>query len=58
MYEKLLDVSPDVWLSFKKDWITRIDLLLSPFVDDEILSNFGNERLWHIFELTPKKGKT
>ena len=56
MYEKLLAASPDEWLSFKKDWIARIDLLLSPFVDDEILSNFGHERLWHIFELRPQKG--
>ncbi len=56
MYEKLLAASPDEWLSFKKDWIARIDLLLSPFVDDEILSNFGHERVWHIFELTPQKG--
>jgi hypothetical protein len=55
MYEKIRAHSPEALLELKRNWIDQVEFFISPFVDDECLAGFGDERLWHIFALQPNK---
>lgn len=55
MYERLSKGRPEDLVSLKRSWVDRLHVLLDPFVEDGTTENFGPDKLWHIFELTPEK---
>ena len=42
-------------LAVKRVWIDRLEMLLTPFLHDDVLEKFPGPRLWHIFELAHRE---